>query len=53
MKVMDKITEAKIQKGWDDMVAGRVSPANEVFDRIEARHKNDHLRYSYDRSSRN
>ncbi|UJW84012.1 type II toxin-antitoxin system ParD family antitoxin [Devosia sp. SL43] len=32
-----KALEAKLQAGMDDIAAGRVSPADEVFDRIRDR----------------
>lgn len=51
--ISEEMMEAKIQKGWDDMVAGRVSPAHQVFKEIRERHKSDNLSRRYNYSSGN
>ena len=38
---MENIPDSKLEKGWNDMVAGRVVPVDQVFDEIEARHAHD------------
>lgn len=43
---MENISESKLERGWNDMVEGRVVPIDQVFDEIETRHAHDKISHS-------